>query len=112
MEGRGWDGGGGGRQRRGGGGGGSTVLGPHGRDSSKTCLRWPQTGLSRTGPPVGRAWRWRQQAAAGQFPRWLFSPLAFLYAEGHRGEATYITYSYDTKQEFLFFVLFFNCMDL
>lgn len=59
--------------------GGSTVLGPHGRDSSKTCLRWPQTGLNRTGPLGGGAWQWRQQAAVGPFPHWLFSPLAFLY---------------------------------
>lgn len=70
------------------GAGGSTVLGPHGRDSSKTCLRWPQTGPSRTGPLVGGAWQWRQQAVIGPFPHWLFSPPAFLYVEDRRGEDT------------------------
>lgn len=38
------------------GAGGSTVVGPHGRDSSKTCLRWPQMELNRTGPLVAGAW--------------------------------------------------------
>lgn len=59
-----------------GGTGGSTVLGPHGRDSSKTCLRWPRRGLNQTGPLVGGAW-W-QWAVTGPCPRWSFSPLAFL----------------------------------
>lgn len=62
-----------------GGAGGSTVLGPHGRDSSKTCLRWPQMGLSRRDPLEEGAWLRRQQAAVGQFPRSLSSPLASLY---------------------------------
>lgn len=65
-----------------GGTGGSTVLGPHGRDSSKTCLRWPRRGRNQTGPLVGGAWRrWRWGAAAGPFPHWCFSPLAFLWVK-------------------------------
>lgn len=63
-----------------GGTGGSTVLGPHGRDSSKTCLRWPRRGLNQTGPLVGGAWR-RRQAAADPSPHWWFSPLAFLWVK-------------------------------
>lgn len=59
-----------------GGTGGSTVLGPHGRDSSKTCLRWPRRGLNQTGPLVGGAWR--RWAVTGPCSRWSFSPLAFL----------------------------------
>lgn len=81
--------GGGGRERAGEGkerAGGSTVLGPHGRDSSKTCLRWPQKGPNRTGPPMGGAWQRRQLAAVGLFPHWPFSPLAFLYVEDHKGD--------------------------
>lgn len=69
-----------GRKRREGGTGGSTVLGPHGRDSSKTCLRWPRRGLNQTGPLVGGAWR-RRQAAADPSPHWWFSPLAFLWVK-------------------------------
>lgn len=55
-------------------------------ETPKTCLRWPKTGLSRTGPLVGGVWQWRQQAAVGPFPRWLFYPLASLYVESHRGK--------------------------
>lgn len=82
MRGEDWDGGGQEEDRLGE-AGGSTVLGPHGRDSSKTCLRWPQMGLSRRDPLEEGAWLRRRQAAVGQFPRSLSSPLAFLYIKDH-----------------------------
>lgn len=43
-------------------------------------------GLSRTGPLMAGAWQWRQKAVIALCPRWLFSPLAFLCVEDHRGE--------------------------
>lgn len=85
----GWRGGGGEKEEWGEDRGGSTVLGPHGRDSSKTCLRWPRTGPNRTGPRVGGTWPWRRRGAeVGPLPRWQFSPPACLRAERHRGGET------------------------
>ncbi|KAK5870714.1 hypothetical protein PBY51_003638 [Eleginops maclovinus] len=71
------------QQEKGGGPGvgGSTVLGPLCRDSSKTCLRWPRTGLIQTGPLVAGFWRRRRQAALAPFPHWLFSPPAYLHGK-------------------------------
>lgn len=51
--------------------------GPRGRDSSKTCLRWPRTGWSRTDP---------RGAAVGPSPSSLISPWVFLLGGVQRGE--------------------------